>query len=1270
MARRIYTETVKKWLIGIGASGGTIIGSIFLYLALTGAIEITGYSGDMVCAGTIEDPCYAYINFTANEDIFIYPIDYDPWGRNTPFEFDPAIKSWILQRSWGSGWRTIPLNKSCTGTWCGLSNKDDKRVFSIAFREGRSYQIRIIGYKYNPTDIIKWGAFDEIDPKWLGVEEKKLKTSYTYSTKTVCNDNNICVKSLYSGTMFGYEDNKWKELKDLKSFKDSTNIKCIVDEDGINPVECLDYNLTFIKLNLNSNTKRNIPLKILTSNKTLKKEENIEFGIDLKPKEFLIKVDYGDIIEFGENSTTVQLQDNVTEILEDTFESLSAPDTNYGTSNYLRMSNESQSNNIYRTFIKFDISSVSGKSIADSQLCLYVKNCYYSSGNMYTYVYEVDNQSWIETTLTWNNPVGGVGSLIDSLNKYSDGAWYCYNVTSWVDTEISNSHTNVSFKINATGLPDGLYYIAYSKDYTTNITLRPYLNITYADPDIDMNMSLNDLYINRTYEWGTKAKINISSNVTGSYSTNFYVNNELRNTFSTLPHVFNYTVNDTRYTKNNNSESEFNFTGDNTTYVNMDNETDLISAHLNLTGFDSSGYPENITIDSANDGNIDAILKGELRGSNLYVDNFVYSNNIYTAKNLSYSTAGSKTIYLNVSSDGNFKDNLTFEISGFDINPESFNFEDEFLNNSYINSSLSENVDFPTTVYDGFERNTTNNYDIDKTLGTTTWDSLYLTSGTYDNDYIYVYSNLDSNSDSTTYISKASLTTENFDVKNYKNIKFRFYEHSYLTGAWGTNKRLYQIFLYDENSSKFIWGDTIINTAETIEKNATWELRKGDNNYTWSLYEDSTFKTTVDCSSLNSSEDWQVKFIYETRIKSAQPAHSILEIHLYELNTSGVSLITNRTSDTYNTTLEGNVTSTLLNTFTNNITSAILKSNYETPTNTSVTFYLSADNKVNWDEVVVGEEQIFTTKGKNLFWKAILNTTNVNNTPRINLVEVNVIPGAAENITIDLGDDGSNLWEYNGTLNASTSPQTVSMNITDLENYISDNCECFTCLIPILISVESGGMIEVNTLNLTYKMNPIDLNYTLLDSKNGTIGFNVSFDNGIIQIDDIDIHYKGDGNVNISACYSNYCDNKTITVRYSKFNLSLPSNVDYWEVFPSSNTQKNVTPYGQSSSVPIWNVTSMSNYNLSLSVWVNESLNSCLNISFSNHSNRTGEILINTTPNKVYSNLTSKSHFGLWNWIDLYNCSARFYLPYFSFSAICSDCVRSEEWWLANLIEG
>ena len=156
--KKVYVESIKKWAIRIGIPSGvvgTIIGLIFLNLSLSGAITITGFSGDQVCAGTLDDPCYAYINFTANEDIFIYPIGYDPWGRDTPFDFDPAIKSWTMARSWGSGWRNYDLTKPCQYTWCGAPPNSPDNKYSLAWREGRNYTIRLEIYKHNATDKIE-----------------------------------------------------------------------------------------------------------------------------------------------------------------------------------------------------------------------------------------------------------------------------------------------------------------------------------------------------------------------------------------------------------------------------------------------------------------------------------------------------------------------------------------------------------------------------------------------------------------------------------------------------------------------------------------------------------------------------------------------------------------------------------------------------------------------------------------------------------------------------------------------------------------------------------------------------------------------------------------------------------------------------------------------------------------------------------------------------------------------------------------------------------
>ena len=178
-----YSLIVLIALIGI-------VGFVFaeIPIIMSGAITITGFSGDQVCAGTELDPCYAYINFTANEDIFIYPVGYDPWGRNTLFEFSPGVKDWKLQRSWGKGWRDIPLNLTCAGTWCGAPNNLGV-AYSWVLREDRDYKVRIVALKNSPYDTIKWAVNYEdkeyLDPTWESpfeiaetTEEKLIDTDY------------------------------------------------------------------------------------------------------------------------------------------------------------------------------------------------------------------------------------------------------------------------------------------------------------------------------------------------------------------------------------------------------------------------------------------------------------------------------------------------------------------------------------------------------------------------------------------------------------------------------------------------------------------------------------------------------------------------------------------------------------------------------------------------------------------------------------------------------------------------------------------------------------------------------------------------------------------------------------------------------------------------------------------------------------------------------------------------------------------------------------
>ncbi len=169
MSKRIYSSRIKKWAIGIGIIGVPLAALLIWYLVTLGVVEVTGISGDTICAGTEADPCLAYINFTVKEDIFIYPSE--DWG-STPFYTDVQPKSVEMYRSWGSSWRLINLSKGCTGSWCGCywCTKTNTAAFSYAFRNESSYQLKYVALKKDPEDTIKWG-FGPEDPFWYGVND-------------------------------------------------------------------------------------------------------------------------------------------------------------------------------------------------------------------------------------------------------------------------------------------------------------------------------------------------------------------------------------------------------------------------------------------------------------------------------------------------------------------------------------------------------------------------------------------------------------------------------------------------------------------------------------------------------------------------------------------------------------------------------------------------------------------------------------------------------------------------------------------------------------------------------------------------------------------------------------------------------------------------------------------------------------------------------------------------------------------------------------------
>ncbi|KKK61584.1 hypothetical protein LCGC14_3012860, partial [marine sediment metagenome] len=115
--------------------------------------------------------------------------------------------------------------------------------------------------------------------------------------------------------------------------------------------------------------------------------------------------------------------------------------------------------------------------------------------------------------------------------------------------------------------------------------------------------------------------------------------------------------------------------------------------------------------------------------------------------------------------------------------------------------------------------------------------------------------------------------------------------------------------------------------------------------------------------------------------------------------------------------------------------------------------------------------------------------------------------------------------------------------------------------------------------------------------------FNFSFSGDAITIKGLAIDFLGSWNYSIVARSGSLIKEFFAQIYYSDFNVSLPTGVFYYNVFVPSNNISNVTPYKQSKEQPIWNISNLA-YDESIDIYakINESLDACLNITFSNSS--------------------------------------------------------------------
>jgi len=303
------------------------------------------------------------------------------------------------------------------------------------------------------------------------------EVKYTEDTMKICSDEE-CSLTIFGNQRFGYEDNEWKPLESLRSYKDTTDIKCIVKKDNKDDPDavCADWNYTSIRL---SDISKSAPSKIVrkTTESFSNQEQDISLP-DVRTTDLVVQIKPGDTIHLGENSTTIELQTADSENLDDTWLYELNPSTNYGLNSDMHAINYSGRESY--VMLRFNISEVSGDTIDSAEISLYSS---YAGDTLTMGFYELfHNYSWTESGATWNNkPDWGTefsSSYSDTQTSGSTG-WITWDVTDIVQSAIDSTEDDVNL-ILLTHTTVWADHSLATKEFWDS-TRAPLLNITYSN---------------------------------------------------------------------------------------------------------------------------------------------------------------------------------------------------------------------------------------------------------------------------------------------------------------------------------------------------------------------------------------------------------------------------------------------------------------------------------------------------------------------------------------------------------------------------------------------------------------------------------------------------------------------------------------------------------------------------------------------------------------------------------------------------------------------
>jgi len=663
---------------------------------------------------------------------------------------------------------------------------------------------------------------------------------------------------------------------------------------------------------------------------------------------------------------------------------------------------------------------------------------------------------------------------------------------------------------------------------------------------------------------------------------------------------------------------------------------------------------------------------GTLIENNLFQNNFIYSGNSYTKLNLTFITAEAKTIYLNFSNQGdlNREGYLNFTIKGFTFNSTAFSFQENFTNSTPVSmrggtypSNISIYGNATSDAIEDFEDGNYKGWNITSEGSSTSVDT-----GVDGNKYLRLYASI-SNTGTITY---GGYSLDSFDLRYTYQFTSNSWFHCSAGGFPGEGFGDNYIYISDGITDILIWNQH----CSVPEDKTTYLNISGIKTVanSISVYGSTGSLGSFSLSTLDLNRVWRIKIRGSASGNNYEPASGTSDSRIYSLSMSGTKL---KLVANYTINNNFNFTSNSLVSSIGTISFATLNATVYQPEGTLIRFYMSSDN-TNYEEITNGVSNTFETAGINLSVRFSLNTPLYNVTPIVYSYSIIVSSASVSGLYVFVGSDDIRDMYINYTINGSTSPINYTGNGSGITNHINSSCLSSSyCLIPISLVSTSGGIVELSNFNLTRNINPISLNVSAIQDLNN-ITLSPTYTGGAVSFSDSKFDYRGSKDITVYAHNSDYTSsiNRTIFVKYSKFNLSYPSGFNYWQIFPKKRNQSGIEPYGQNSTAGVWRIDNLAyDSNVDIYARYNSSTNlSCVtnmnfrgqNFTRSSYNNQSTLNISNltTSSQKIVENLSTATYGNIRTYTQI-NCSAyggAFIIPNFCFFSICTDCVRTNDY--------